>query len=276
MCLYPRYIVDLPSGKKFYSATEYSILKNIFPDAQPIPCGKCLECCQQYSNEWSFRIMDEAEKYQNNCCVTLTYNDENLPEDLNVNKRDYQLFLKLLRLKIGKLRYFGCAEYGGKYYRPHYHIILFGVKFDDMYYWSKSKSGQDLYRSPLLESCWKNGYSYIGQLDIRTAKYCAKYLQKFAITHILELQSRVSPFTFMSTHPGIGGSFEKCLSTDKLYKAGKWVKTPRYYLKQAESQGYDLGLLKSNRKAKSVFFERDLSQLKKLRKKSENLLTFVP
>lgn len=276
MCLYPRYIVDLPSGKKFYSAEEYSFLKNVFPDAQSIPCGKCLECCQQYSNEWSFRIMDEAEKYQNNFCVTLTYNDENLPEDLNVNKRDYQLFLKLLRSKIGKLRYFGCAEYGGKYYRPHYHIILFGVNFDDMYYWSKSKSGQDLYRSSLLESCWKNGFSYIGQLDIRTAKYCAKYLQKFAIDNILELQNRVRPFTFMSTHPGIGGSFEKCLSTDKLYKAGKWVKTPRYYLKQAESQGYDLDRLKSNRKAKSIIFERDLSQLKKLRRKSDKLLTFVP
>lgn len=273
MCLYPRYIVDLPSGKKFYSAEEYSFLKNVFPNALAVPCGKCVECCRQYSNEWAFRIIDEASKYENNCCVTLTYNDENLPEGLNVNKRDYQLFLKLLRYYLGKLRYFGCAEYGGHNYRPHYHIILFGVKFDDMYYWCKSKSGQDLYRSPLLDRLWSKGYSYIGQLDIRTAKYCAKYLQKFAFDSIPELQNRVHPFTFMSTHPGIGGDFRPCLSTDKLYKCGKWVKTPRYYLKQAECQGYDLSRLKSNRKAKSVIFERDLARLKKLRRKSENLLT---
>lgn len=274
MCLYPRTVwktTDLETGliKLSFKPVPVEYILDVFQ----VPCGKCLECVKQYSTEWSFRIMDEASKYDKSCCVTLTYNDEHLPSDLCVNKRDYQLFLKLLRKRLGKLRYFGCAEYGGKRYRPHYHIILFGVDFDDKYFWCKSKSDGDLFRSSILETCWPNGYSYIGKLDLSTAKYCAKYLQKFAFNNIPELKNRTPSFTFMSTHPGIGGDFRPCLSTDKLYKVGKYVKTPRYYLKQAERQGFDISRLKSNRRLKCDIFYRDYSQLKKLRRKSKKLLT---
>lgn len=249
MCLFPRKISYLKDKENYI----YEVLD--------VPCGKCVECLEQYSREWSFRIMDEAEKYDNSCCVTLTYDDNHLPDDLCVQRRHTQLFLKLLRKHYGKLRYFGCAEYGGKNFRPHYHIILFGVKFDDMFFWCKSKRGGDLFRSPLLERCWSYGYSYVGELSLSTAKYCAKYLQKYAFEKFPELKNRVPPFTFMSTHPGIGGSYEPCLSTDKLYKGGKWVKTPRYYLKRALVNGVDLTALKAVRASRSVMFARSRDEL---------------
>lgn len=243
-----------------------------------LACGKCIECQQDKTREWSFRIMDEASKYKDNCCVTLTYNDENLPVDGNLCIRDYQLFLKLLRRHIGRVRYFVSGEYGGKFLRPHFHIILFGYKPDDLYYWSKSKSGQDLFRSSTIEKFWTKGFSSIGELSLNTAKYCAKYLQKYLYQTDSRLAGKVPPFIRMSTHPGIGSDYSPCLATDKLYKACKWVKTPRYYLKRADIDGVDLTALKANRRLKSILFQRSLSDLKKHRKFFEknfkNCLTF--
>ena len=58
-----------------------------------LPCCKCAECLMQKSIEWSFRIMLESKDYKDNCFITLTYKDN----PVQLNKRDYQLFLKRLR-----------------------------------------------------------------------------------------------------------------------------------------------------------------------------------
>lgn len=281
MCLYPKTMysyVDFITGERIRtflavpkSALSYEVIR--------VPCGKCLECLESFSREWSFRIMDEASKYDKNCVLTLTYNDDCLPDDLSVNRRDYQLFLKLFRKHISSVRYFGCAEYGGKRFRPHYHIILFGYEPVDLVFWCKSKSGQNLYRSPSLEYYWaefegskrlrSRGFLYVGKLDIRTAKYCSKYLQKFAFDSIPALSGRAKPFTFMSTHPGIGGDYHKCLSTDKLYLCGSYVHTPRYYLKLAERDGIDLSSIRAARILKANTFGPSFNELVTRRKRSK-------
>lgn len=267
MCLYPKVMyqfVDVETGEVRRSF-------KFVPDSAPgyqrllLPCGKCVECCEAYSREWSFRVMDELAKYDKSVCITLTYNDEHLPDGSNLCKHDYQLFLKLLRKHCGKVRYFGCGEYGSKF-RPHYHIILFGIDFDDKYFWCKSKSGDDLFRSPTLERLWTKGYSYIGKVDLSTAKYCSKYLQKFLIENYDILEERVRPFMMMSNRPGIGGDYRKCLETDKLYFNGSYVKTPRYYLKQAERDNVDLSELRQARKDKALLLERSSSELRERRK----------
>lgn len=281
MCLYP--LSAFRSLNTLTGETSVRVSRsipkhddNFVFDELLLPCGKCIECQQDKTKEWSFRIMDEASKYEHNCCLTLTYNDEFLPADLSLVKRDYQLFLKHFRKHVQSVRYFGCGEYGGKFLRPHYHIILFGYDPPDKYFWCKSKSGEDLYRSPIVEASWcdfsdirhpkSRGFSYVGDLDLRTAKYCAKYLQKYLFQTDSRLVGKRPPFVFMSTHPGIGGDFVKCLSTDKLYKASKWVKTPRYYLKQAEAAGIDLTSLKANRRLKSYMLQRSVADLKRHRK----------
>lgn len=275
MCLYPKY--GYRDNLNMFHFVPYSERNKIYTDLGtgeifsvfPVKCGHCIECAEEYTREWSFRIMDEASQYEQNCFLTLTYNDEHLPEDGCLVKRDYQLFLKRFRKSVGKVRYFGCAEYGGIGLRPHYHIILFGYCPSDMYFWCKSKSGEDLYRSPTIEKLWTFGYSYVGLVSLSSARYCAKYLQKYLFDTDERMQDLVKPFTFMSTHPGIGGDYSKCLSTDKLYKAGKWVKTPRYYLKCADRDGYDLTDLKANRRFKALFFDRSLIDLVKRRKNLE-------
>lgn len=236
----------------------------------PLPCGKCIECCEQYSREWSFRIAHEARNHSCSCCLTLTYDNEHLPSDLSLCRRDVQLFLKVLRRHLScKIRYFGCAEYGSHTFRPHYHIIIFGYDFPDKLFWSKSKSGGVLYRSEELSKYWKHGYSYVGELSLASAKYCAKYLQKYVFDTVPCLQGRVRPFTFMSTHPGIGGDYRSCLTTDKLYIDGYYVKTPRYYLKLSERDGYDLSSIREARVRKAKLFARSSDELRSKRRSVE-------
>ena len=196
-----------------------------------LPCCKCAECLMQKSIEWSFRIMLESKDHKDNCFITLTYKDNHV----QLNKRDYQLFLKRLRKKIGSFRYFLCGEYGSKGKRPHYHLIIFGWWPPDA---EKVKNvfgkETDYYSSKLVEDIWSCGFVSIGELTQYDAKYCAKYMQK--------LQSMppefVQPFVSMSLHPGLGlNQFnlhkEAYLKSDKIYFNGDYIKLPKYFLSKA-------------------------------------------
>ena len=65
--------------------------------------------------------MDEASRYSSNCFVTLTYDEDHLPLDRSVSRREVQLFMKRLRKAISPLRvrFFACGEYGERFGRPH-------------------------------------------------------------------------------------------------------------------------------------------------------------
>ena len=203
-----------------------------------VPCRKCVECKQQFSNEWAYRVMLEARKHKENCFITLTYNDANLPKE-GVCKRSAQLFMKRLRKAIApiKVRYFLCGEYGSKKNRPHYHIILFGYDFSDKYYFTTDKRGNPIYRSPLLEKCWTFGFSSVGEkLDFESAKYCAKYMQ--ADYREFEKLGLNAPFTLVSRRPGLALDVipDTVYQTGDFYYDGRKVPTPRAFLKQVKKE----------------------------------------
>lgn len=88
-----------------------------------LPCGHCPACLLNKRKEWALRCCLEAKDHDQNCFVTLTYDDQHYPgEPL---KEHLQKFLKEIRRKY-KVRYYGCSEQGDQYGRWHYHIILFG------------------------------------------------------------------------------------------------------------------------------------------------------
>ena len=98
-----------------------------------LPCGQCIGCRLERSRSWAVRCVHEAYMYDDNCFITLTYDNDNLPltgDGLPTLDRDaVTLFLKRLRFRFPHtIRYFGCGEYGDKLSRPHYHLILL-VKF---------------------------------------------------------------------------------------------------------------------------------------------------
>ncbi|MGN1040001.1 MAG: hypothetical protein ACI4QL_01070 [Candidatus Fimimonas sp.] len=227
MCINP---ITIPVKRK--GAENYS--------PQTIKCGKCTECLEAKAREWAFRIMDETKFHEQNCFITLTYDNEHLPPGGTLVKADFQKFMKRLRERLApqKIRFFACGEYGSKTLRPHYHAIIFGWSPVDCRFLKKDSKGQILNVSKLLESVWPYGFSSVGNVTLDSAKYCAKYMQKLQKVP----EGLQKPFTLMSLDPGIGYAAidAKCLSEDKIYNGGNSVPVPRYYLKVLERNGHDL------------------------------------
>ena len=96
-----------------------------------VPCGRCIGCRIQRSQDWALRCYHEASGYKQNCFITLTFNEEHNKKSLTV--KDFQLFMKRLRKKFVpknpynkktqkeqyyefhkkyRIRFFHCGEYG--------------------------------------------------------------------------------------------------------------------------------------------------------------------
>lgn len=193
-----------------------------------VNCGRCLPCRIRKSEEWAARCALEAQLHDNNCMLTLTYDNEHLPSDRLVSKRDLQLFIKRLRKAIApvKIKYFACGEYGSRFSRPHYHILIFGWRPDDLVL----LSGQnDLFNSAFVFDIWKKGFVSVG-LDVsaKSARYVAKYFQK----NIADFEDGKNAFLLMSNKPGIGlGAVRpEWLRSGKMYVEGRVLPLPRYFL----------------------------------------------
>lgn len=213
-----------------------------------LPCGRCVGCRLERSRQWAVRIMHEAHFYEENCFITLTYAPEHLPPGGSLRyKPDVQDFMKRLRARMGKVRFFCCGEYGERLARPHYHLGLFGISFRaDRYPWRVSGSGHRLFRSPTLESLWPFGSSEIGNLTVESAAYMARYSfgkvtgepaekhYQFVDPSTGEVFQREPEFARMSLRPGIGarwyakyGSY--VAAHDRVVTKGVPAKPPRYY-----------------------------------------------
>ena len=139
-----------------------------------LPCGKCQGCRLEHSRQWAVRCMHEASLHQDNCALTLTYSDEHVPSDGNLNYQDYVLFMKRFRKRTRcRVRFFMCGEYGDLNKRPHFHALFFGFDFKDKVLWQKTKAGSLIYRSSLLEKLWPFGHSIVGELNFESAAYVA-------------------------------------------------------------------------------------------------------
>lgn len=146
-----------------------------------LPCGQCIGCRLERSRQWGMRCMHEAQMHTDNCFITLTYNEENAPHRNNLNHSDFQKFMKRLRKYVGvstSISYYMGGEYGEQNNRPHFHACIFGYNFADRKYFSRSPSGEKLYRSETLERLWPFGYSTIGEVNFQSAAYIARYCLK--------------------------------------------------------------------------------------------------
>lgn len=208
MCLYPGSVrVQKADGTRVTITTD---------------CGRCIECSKKRSNIWATRIMCEVQEHAENCCLTLTYDDDHLPSGALLCKRDVQLFLKRLRKSLSplRIRYFYSGEYGERRGRPHYHMIIFGWSppLDDCQY-MYSKNGVRYYFNKFVQDLWNNGIVSVDRnVTYDTAFYVAKYLQKYT-----QSDKSVPSFSNMSLRPPIGfGSALKNFDGN-LYLRGQMV-----------------------------------------------------
>lgn len=98
--------------------------------------------------------------------LTLTYNQENYPDDDSLHVEELQKFFKRLRKQLGKhrIKYFACGEYGEHTHRAHYHAIVFGLSVLDA--------------SILMPDVWTKGFFKIMPVYYESCRYVCNYVMK--------------------------------------------------------------------------------------------------
>lgn len=251
-------------------------LKEGFSDmAVDLPCGQCIGCRLERSRQWAIRCVHEASLYENNCFITLTYSNKNLPPEGTLQVEDFQKFMKRLRkhYEPKTIRFFHCGEYGERFSRPHYHACIFNLDFHDRELIQEREDG-NYYRSQILDEIWGLGHAIVGDVTFESAAYVARYITKKitgqdAPLHYNEidfntgeiLKERKPEYVTMSRRPGIGkGWIEKyqknTYDNDRVVINGKAVRPPKYYDGQFEI-GFpeELARLKAKRKLKALAHE---------------------
>lgn len=216
-----------------------------------VPCGTCTNCYKRRISNWSFRLMQEEKVSTSAYFVTLTYGT-NCPISKNgfmdLRKRDLQLWLKRLRKEHGEndgltIKYYAVGEYGGKYSRPHYHIILFNAKLEYLIGHSMANhvkrgliklDGQ----RPFEMRSWPQGHVTIGQVSEASVGYTMKYVAKPSQVPKHRNDDRTREFSLMSKGIGISyltdamRAWHKADLQNRQYcnlKDGQKVTMPRYY-----------------------------------------------
>jgi len=232
-----------------------------------LPCGQCIGCRLERSRQWATRCMHEAQLHQNNCFITLTYDNENLPENGSLVKEDFQKFIKRFRKSIApaKLRYYMAGEYGTNFGRPHFHACIFGYDFHDKKLHQRTASGSLIYTSQDLAKLWPFGYSSIGDVTFESAAYVARYIMQkqtgkvdenhytFCDLKTGELVKLKPEYNKMSLKPGIGAKwYEKYKNDiyphDFVEVRGKKIKPPKFYDKLfAKENPYEYDQILYNR-----------------------------
>lgn len=150
--------------------------------------------------------MLESQNKPDNCFVTLTFSENNLPSDGSVNPRHLSDFVKRLRADLPprSIRYYGVGEYGDETFRPHYHVILFG-------YPNCRRGRTDLRKRTCCDVCelvrrkWGHGEVFLGSVDTNSAQYVCGYVtKKMTSKNDVRLAGRHPEFARMSLKPGIG------------------------------------------------------------------------
>lgn len=186
----------------------------------------------QRGRDWAIRCSLEAKQHEQTCWVTLTYDDEHLPPTLR--PEHLSGFLKRLRTTAerssaaGRIRFFGCGEYGEQRGRPHYHAILFGHA-----------------ESTTIARAWTAGRIQVDTLTPAAIAYVAGYCTKKAKQQTYWRRAETfdpetgevlyehpdgtcrpyayqEPFLRMSRRPGIGAQA-------KIDYRDSWKKTAIYY-----------------------------------------------
>jgi len=158
-------------------------------------CRHCAPCMLSRQLAWTTRIVLESRMHPHSLFVTLTYDQDHLPEDNSLEPQVVSGFLKRLRARGVVCRFHVAGEYGSRLGRPHYHLTLFG-----------DFSGIDI--RAIIEQCWDRGFVQVGILKPGGASYVAKYATKgFTKSGDVALKGRHPEYHEMSLRPGLGASY---------------------------------------------------------------------
>lgn len=265
----------------------------------------------EYSRQWAVRCTHELEEQgsENSIFLTLTYDNEHLPEYASLERSAISYFMRKLRDKMRyedkcnglstenfrRVKYFGCGEYGDQLGRPHYHIILFGIRPNDEQIHGRTKKGNPIYVSNWLSDIWEKGHVNYGDVTYDSCAYVARYVTKkitgskaidhYAVMsdiHTGEIFGKIPEYISMSTQNGIGKQwFEKY--KDDLYNYDKAtiqtrngivdLKVPRYYDRLLEKEDPErLKEIKAKRVEYAKQFGNNETEKRRLEREKHALL----
>ncbi|QCQ84607.1 replication initiator protein [Blackfly microvirus SF02] len=171
-----------PIPARSSSSGPWTLHPELGTEDAKIPCGKCLGCRTDNQTDWVKRCVHEAGNWKYNRFITLTYDDDHLPSELQ--PKHLTDFWKRLRYECSRddailsdrsapIRYLACGEYGDTTYRPHYHACIFNCAFKDERQYSKTLS-----ESATLAAIWSHGAAKLAPFTPATAGYVAAYITK--------------------------------------------------------------------------------------------------
>lgn len=225
--------------------SKYNQKRDRMEGAMTVPCGKCPKCKERRANDWIFRLEQQSRLHQFTLFVTLTYSPENVPraensKRLTLCKRDLQLFMKRLRKNTGRknIKYYACGEYGDDTWRPHYHLIMFDVGYNE------------------VDKAWN-----LGLIDFQVVKsgaysYVTKYICKDKRVPAYVGDDRQREFSLMSKNLGINYVTQSIIDWHVNNEASYIVKEggfksamPRYYREKifTEEQRDRLAIMASDK-----------------------------
>lgn len=222
-----------------------------------LPCGGCIGCRLARAREWALRCSLELGFHDTSRWCTLTYDDSHLPPTLR--KSDLSGFIKRVRARGERLRFFASGEYGERTERPHYHAILFGLRDES-----------------LVQACWKQGFARVDPVTPASISYVAGYCAK-KVGWKLESGERINyetgevydyqaPFLLMSRRPGIGAAARSFSASWRRFAvhAGSPMPVPRYlhaaWLQSASD--LDVFLLESEKRTDALMRDSSSERLK--------------
>lgn len=225
-------------------------------DMKIVPCGHCRACRIRRSAEWTVRLWHESLCHEDSVFVTLTYDDEHMPEDCMLKKDDLQKYVKRLRTASDKkIKYYAVGEYGDKTGRPHYHGIFFGLGIREHGYkrFSGGRKGNDTLvgQNGVAVRSWQSqGNVILGTVTMDSMRYVCDYVQKKLYKPRGEETGRVEPFSLMSK--GLGKEFalkNGAQIADNKYVMVNGIKhgVPRYYAKVLDIEK-ELGVFDKDKK----------------------------
>lgn len=151
-----------------------------------VGCGLCLGCRKEQARHWTVRCLHESTQHDESVFVTLTYDEDWLPQYGTLSPEDSRAFIKRLRRYHEATRaetwertlsYYLVGEYGDLSSRPHYHALLFGISFPDKRIARTDPSG-NVWESKILSKLWRYGRSEFSTVTPGSAAYVTQYATK--------------------------------------------------------------------------------------------------
>lgn len=204
---------------------------------QVFSCGKCIFCRKKKAFELAARCVLNASLYEQNCFLTLTYDEKKKGYHNEFNYEDIQKFKKRLRQYVSrtegkKIAVFNVHEYG-RNRKKHWHLIVFNWSPSDKELYTYSKS-IPLYVSERVSKLWKHGFITVGDVSEASAMYQSQYMEK-DIKHGTRSSDR---YKSNSKHSGMGrdyflAHYRQILSNGWVPYGGRRMPLPRYFYKIA-------------------------------------------